>query len=412
MASIKQNIDINGNVISYRFRTCVGRDQTNRQVWRYVTIPRPAGLTPAKERKEVQRLADEWEREQRADYDRSRTKIDKDKVTFAAFVRDCWFPDHVMDGNHTPSSVAFYRYTSNDLVGYFGEKKRLRTINAEDIKRYLKWCRTEARTRSGKPYASSTIQHHYKTLRTILEYARRFRYIDSNPCADLTSQETPKLTRRKVDYLSPDDARRFLAALDEESPFWRTFMNVLITLGLRRGEAVGLQWGDLDVSAKTITVQRNVTRDTKSESGYHIGRTKTGDIRVLHVSDRLLRMLEMRRAEQEDFYGRLSDDAYIFGRINNPYEPIYPDDPTKWQDRFVKKHGLPDVSPHDLRHTAATLWLESGANLKDVQMMLGHADASTTMSFYVGYSEDAQKRTIDGLEKLLDVADEDGSDDA
>ena len=60
-----------------------------------------------------------------------------------------------------------------------------------------------------------------------------------------------------------------------------------------------------------------------------------------------------------------------------------PDAVTRHLKRFVKANGLPDVSPHDLRHTCASLLLSSGADIKSVQEILGHADASTTLNFYV-----------------------------
>ena len=69
--------------------------------------------------------------------------------------------------------------------------------------------------------------------------------------------------------------------------------------------------------------------------------------------------------------------------------------------KFVKRNNLPKVSPHDLRHTAATLALESGADLKQVQELLGHKDPSTTMGFYTGVTEEAQRRTIEGIESLI-----------
>ena len=73
----------------------------------------------------------------------------------------------------------------------------------------------------------------------------------------------------------------------------------------------------------------------------------------------------------------------IFHSETSPFYPHHPDFATDHLKKFMKKIGLPDMSPHDLRHTCASLLLQSGADIKSVQDILGHADASTTLNFYV-----------------------------
>lgn len=75
--------------------------------------------------------------------------------------------------------------------------------------------------------------------------------------------------------------------------------------------------------------------------------------------------------------------AFLFCKDGAPFEPRDPSAVTRRMKRFVTRAGLPDVSPHDLRHTCASLLLSSGADIKSVQEILGHADASTTLNFYV-----------------------------
>ena len=401
MATVIERKDKNGNFTKYKLMCCVGRDEANKQIWRTKTINRPEGLTPAKERKEVQRIADDWETEQKADYERNHSKVDKSKITLAEFVNEHWWPDHVLDGEHTPNSVSFFKHMSDDILEYFGSKKKLEQIDAEAIKRYIKYLRKEATTKNGTPLSATTVQHHFGTLRNILEYARRFHYIKYNPCMDLSQKEKPHRDNKKIDFLTPEQAQRFMKCLNDEPMFWQCFMNILITTGLRRGECVGLQWGDIDSNKLEMAVKRNVSIDREAESKIHIGETKTKEQRTVPISQRLNGMLKRFRAEQEEKYGKLMPSAFIFCRSDNPYAPIYPTAPTRWQHRFVERNNLPKMSPHDLRHTAATLALESGADLKQVQELLGHKDPSTTMAFYAGVTEEAKRRTVEGIESLI-----------
>lgn len=401
MATIDTRKNKRGEITGYRIRACIGRDDQYKQVWRTCTLPRPEGLTPARERREIKRQADAWEQEQKAAYQQGHTVHDKQRVTLAEFVKLHWWSDHVMDGDHTPSSISFYRYMSDDILAYFGEKKRLNQIDAEAVKRYVKYLNTEARTKRGDTYSKTTVQHHFSTLRNILEYARRFHYIDADPCQDLSQKEKPHREKKQIDFLDSAQAREYLRCLDAEPLFWRCFENVLITTGLRRGEAVGLQWGDISADKLTLAIQRNVTIDKDAPEKYHIGNTKGKEARTVPISRRVYSLLMELKAAQAEKYGALLPRAYIFCRDADPYAPMYPTEPTRWQRKFVKRHGLENVSPHDLRHTAATLALEGGADLKQVQELLGHKDPQTTLAFYAGVSEEQQRRTVEGIEKII-----------
>lgn len=400
MASIKPVKDKNGNLTGYRVRSCLGRDEQYKQVFRTTTIKRPEGLTPAKERKEVERLADAWEQTQKAEYDRTHEKHDKTQIPFDAFIREHWIPDHVQDGTHTPSSVSFFKHMSDELIEYFGRKK-LTSIDAETVKRWIKHLNTEAKTKSGNPLSATTIQHQFSTLRNVMRYAARFGYIQQDPTANLAQREKPHRPKREISFLDAEHARRFMSCLAEEPLYLRCLLSVMIQTGLRRGETVGLQWGDIDHKTLMLNVERNITLDTASPDKIHVGDTKTGENRIVPITSSLYSMLMQLKEEQEERYGVLFPNAYIFCAVTDPFRPLYPTTPTRMVDKFIKKYNLPNVSPHDLRHTAATLALEAGANLKQVQTLLGHKDASTTMQFYAGVSEAAQRQTVEGIETLL-----------
>ena len=113
-------------------------------------------------------------------------------------------------------------------------------------------------------------------------------------------------------------------------------------------------------------------------------------------------MLVTLKEEQEAARGcLLLPTAFIFSSPADPFRPLYPSVVNQHLRKFIRKNYLPNVSPHDLRHTAATLALESGATMKQVQELLGHADPSTTLTFYTGLTEEAQRRTVEGIESII-----------
>ena len=394
-----------GEVISYKFMCCVGRDDLYKQVWRTCTIPvndpRIEGLTPAKLRKELNTIKSEWDKEQKTEYQKNHSKDDKAKITFKQFVTDHWMKDHVIpDG--TPSSIQFFQYTSNKAIEYFGDKKKLREIDTEAVKRYLNFLKTTP-TDTGEPFSATSQKHFFGTLRNVLRYAKRLKYISVDPTEDIAPNEKPHREKKQIDFLTPDEAARFLNCLESEPLFWQAMLNLMLISGLRRGEAVALQWQDLDAKNLELSIVRNVTLDKNSEKGYNVGKTKTGESRKVPISSRIcLMLLRLKQEQEERLKVSLLPNAFIFSNVTDPYKPIRPDSVTTKVRRFVEKNRLPNVSCHDLRHSSAALALEAGTDLKTIQMILGHADPETTMRYYAGITEAAKKRSVEGTEKLVE----------
>lgn len=427
MATIKQVKNHEGKVTGYRVRTCVGRDERYKQVWRTTTLPRPEGLTPKKEEKEIDRLAKNWEKQQQKEYAEKSEQIqkerkEKDKITLADFIEKKWIPQHVDNGKHTPKTIEFYKYAAKNITTYFNSEFpqiRLNKLDKETILIYLNYLRNDAQKENGEHYSAATVKHFFGVLRNILEYAVYLDYIKEDPCKKIRKEDRPQKEEKDVDFLEENEAIRFLAALDSEKEkefwannhgsqlFWKTLVNMMILTGLRRGEMCGLQWKDLDKKNLVLNVSKNVTIDTtKKESKdpadkIHIGTTKGKRSRIVPVTKYLVDLLEKLKKEQDAKYGTLMPSAYIFCRSNNPYLPCYPTEPTRMMRKYIKRHNLPDVSPHDLRHTAASLAIEAGADVKQVQSLLGHKDPSLTLKFYTGITQKRQREAADGIENIL-----------
>ena len=299
----------------------------------------------------------------------------------------------------------YRRGTKEKYAKKLSEIKESTFLDAEHST--VKPCRYIVKRRivqEGEPYNKTTIKHHFNTLRNILEYAARLHYIDADPCKDLGVKEKPKSKKTEIEFLPSKTAYRFIQALDEEPLYWRCYFNIVITTGLRRGEALALQWRDIDHDKMIIHVERNVTRDTNSENHRHVGETKSEEKADVPMMPRVSEMIKALQKEQEEKYDIKilpNSTAFLFCAADDIYKTAYPTEPTRMMRKITQRHNLPSVSPHDLRHTAATLALEAGANLKQVQTLLRHKDPATTMLYYAGVSEEIQRQTVQGIESLI-----------
>lgn len=392
MATIKENKNKDGKVISYRWRCCVGRNAAGRQEWETKTVPAPDGLTPKKALKAMQTAADQWEADLKAG------RISRCKDTLGAFIENYWFPLAVEDGQHSQSTVDFYKACSRRIVAAMGDKL-ISKITPLDVDRFIAELRREVLP-NGSHLSDKTIKHHYRTLSSIMGYAEQKGVIDRNPMARC---KAPSVERKPVDFLSMEDAQRFSDALKTEPVRWQATMTVLLVLGLRRGECCGLQWRDIDFKKGTVSVQRNAIRTSNgTEVNDHL---KTeGSRRVVPLPAPVASVLRSWQMEQAQEHGILLPNAFVFSDPLDPYSPCNPQSLTRWMQHFTSRHDLPNVSPHDLRHTAATRLIAAGVGAADVAAVLGHADPATTLRFYAGANLDSMRAAFDRLEKVSSMA--------
>lgn len=384
MAYIQEKIK-GKKIVSFKFKACLGRDTNRKQIFKYTTWYPPAELTPAKARKEAQKAAAVWEDEVKQAY----LKEQEEKAvagspsapayTFDTFVNAVWIPLCVRDGSHRPATVAMYTNILKVILPQF-QGIPLTDITGVFISQYLRWLRNDYRKPDGKPLAEKSIKHHYNVLNLIFGYAEKQDIIQKNP---MKKVDPPKVSKREVDALTEEEAVCFFNALHSCDFEFRCILQVLITTGLRRGECLGLQWSDIDFDKATLTVNRSVTYTP--ECGITVAAPKTAhSVRTIPVVSSTLSLLKQLQTRQErEHSSTLLSGAFVFSRPGSPFEPRDPSAITRRMKRFVCSAGLPDVSPHDLRHSCASLLLSSGADIKSVQEILGHADASTTLNFYV-----------------------------
>lgn len=313
-------------------------------------------------------------------------------TTFFEFANE-WMSIRIDNGISSDNTIAYYKNLLRNILDYFGNWK-IDKIRPMDVERFLNSLSVS--------YSPTTIHHYYRVLRSIFNYAVVNGVVEQNVMNMIRIPSSGKKTLQKdIDFLSLTEAQRLLRELGTAPLRWRCMMMLFVQTGIRRGEACGLTWEDIDFEASTISIRRNVTYS--KEHGVIVGKLKTqNSLRTLPLPQRIVQELRAWKAEQSA-ETIIRPNAYIFSREDNLYAPMFPTAPTKWLSRFTETHNLPRVSPHDLRHTCGSLMLAAGASVKEVQDTLGHTDASITLNFYVGTDDKALKQASDKLASSLGI---------
>ena len=167
----------------------------------------------------------------------------------------------------------------------------------------------------------------------------------------------------------------------------------MLDSGARRGEIAGLCWRSVDFESCTIKIENNL--QYSPAKGVYNTTVKGKKNRTIDIDPYIIAL--MRRLREGQKVKTLKD--YCFTQVDG--SPIFPQAPTKYLEAFGKKHGIKDLHPHALRHTAATIAITNGADVASVSAKLGHADKSTTLDMYTHADQEAIKRANDIYRKAL-----------
>lgn len=219
----------------------------------------------------------------------------------------------------------------------------------------------------------STISGHVATLHSLLAAAVRDGLIERNSASRLIM---PRERSRSQAVWTLDQAQAFLATT--VSTRHHVLWSLLLATGLRIGEALALTWADVDLDAHLVSVRATVRRNADGTIGVGRG-TKTGIDRTVPIHGTTAQLLIRHRAAQRQ--RPIVDIAgYVFpGRRLGPLSGSAVRDAL---DRATEAAGLPRLTPHGFRHTAATLMIDQGIAPSVVQDILGHKHVTMTLERY------------------------------
>jgi integrase len=200
--------------------------------------------------------------------------------------------------------------------------------------------------------------------------------------------EKPRVEKEEMDILSPEEIRLFL---DEVTPKHKPFFLTAVLTGMRRGELLGLRWGDIDWHHRQIHVRQALCDTVKDfltpKSRY--------SVRRVDMSPKLVRELKKHKLSSP-----ISELDLVFchskGTAHDP-------------DTLIRRHYLPalrkakirQVTFHSLRHSNVSMRIEQGQNIVYISRQIGHASVKTTLDIYGHLIKDANTGQAMKLDNIL-----------
>ena len=315
-------------------------------------------------------------------------------VTLRQFA-ETWMAGHV-EKNLKPASARSYRDNlDNAILPEFGAYP-IDQIPRDEVKAFAykllerRHNKTKANPQ-GVPYSKRSVHQIIRTLSAVMGHAIEDGLVERNPAA--MPGKFIKLEKTDLDLLTPAEGEILFASILKHSPADYPLILALYRTGMRKGEARGLQWGDIDWNGKFIEVRR-------AFSGDDLGTPKSGKTRKVDLGDRLKEVLERHL---------LADKARALKTGQSVSEWVFPapdggplgDDAINTiHDRCLRKAKLRLTRVHDARHCFASWNLSAGASLFWVSRQMGHSSIKVTADLYGKYipTEDrAAANLLDGI---------------
>ncbi len=310
------------------------------------------------------------------------------------------------------STIAGYKRLANNHVKPGLGQLALDKVTATRLAAHYKHLLVEGRKDAGhvgEPLSANTVNKTHVLIGAMFDAAKDDGYIGVNPARKRKVVKPP--TGRQIKAQAPEQvtwtATQLTAFLDwnrdvlEDELFtlWRT----IAMTGVRRSEALAVQWRDIDLANRRLSIRRAL--DTTARNTLKL--TKTGGARVIDLDEGTIKALKAWRVQRGKVSLELATaDAYLFGNLEggtrSPNEVS-----RRWRLRVEKARAalgedtLPVVTLKGLRHTHATLMLESGVHPKVVQERLGHSTITTTMNVYSHVTPTMQRAAADQVAGLL-----------
>lgn len=250
---------------------------------------------------------------------------------------------------------------------------------------------------NSKKLAIRTKNDIYKLLKTIMNYgASWYEFNFTKVYPKMTNFNNPNEMPKEQLFFTYDEFKQFISV--EKDIRWICVFEILYYCGLRRGELRGLQWKDIDLNRRTISITKQITDRNESIKNIRFSLPKTqSSIRTLKISQRLTDDLKTMKNELKNDKN-FNENYFVAGDMF----PVATNTITNHKNQNCRLVNVKQIRIHDFRHSCASLLINKGANVQVVAKYLGHTKIEETLKTYAHLflsSLDEIVEVIDRLDK-------------
>lgn len=376
MARKKIECNISYDDVRKLYYVCMdmGRDASGRRVKQYRTYP---NITAA--RKALRDF--QAGREQQLQQPRH-------EVTLEQWL-ESWMETIVRPNRAETTVYAYQKIIDNHVVPALGEVP-LAKLTAQQIQRYY----TQTQQETG--LSSNTMRRHHDLLSSALRSAVRQDMLLVSP---MDRVEPPRSKFREACFYEPEELKRLYQLV--QGHYLELAVKLAGSLGLRREEICGLKWESVDFRRRVVQIKEArtaygatvVQKETKNRSS----------VRTLYLPEEVCYLLSREQQRQRQAREELGEDYAASGHVllDQHGRPYSPNALSLAFTRFVRRHGLPRLTLHGLRHTFATIACFQGVPLFDIGKALGHSTPATTGRIYTHLVDHTHQDTVNRVSDAL-----------
>ena len=321
---------------------------------------------------------------------------EKARARSTTMTLDEYFELWIRRRSHTAKEASIYRYRRQyrtNLSPRLG-RRRLMDISRGDV--------FALQQELAGIYHPNTANYIVRLLQSILADAAREELIPADPGAGVSALKyrTPSVTKTSHRALTVEEQNRFMRA--SRTNFYYEFFALLLLTGMRYGEAAALLWGDIDMEAHVIRIDKSLSFNTRGQIITGTTKTFAGE-REIPLTSAVLQILEQQRQKLAGRFGRgaVSPDRPVFlserGKLlhnrtaNLNLQAIL-------RELAARGEPIDHFTLHALRDTFATRFIEQGGNPQTLKVLLGHSQLRVTMDLYSHVLPDTKQREMEQMQ--------------